>query len=88
MRSLASGCVSLQGAMRSNSSLHEWDGKSPARSGDVIGLLLDLDARNGGSLTVFKNGSLLGVAATVRSIQHLAAAAAAAAAATAARSAR
>jgi hypothetical protein len=74
--------------MRSNSSLHEWDGKSPARSGDVIGLLLDLDARNGGSLTVFKNGSLLGVAATVRSIQHLVAAAAAAAAATAARSAR
>ena len=39
----------------------------------MIGLLLDLDARNGGSLTVFKNGSLLGVAATVRSIQHLAA---------------
>ena len=74
--------------MRSNSSLHEWDGKSPARSGDVIGLLLDLDARNGGSLTVFKNGSLLGVAATVRSIQHLAAAAAAAVAAATASAAR
>ena len=54
----------------------------------MIGLLLDLDARNGGSLTVFKNGSLLGVAATVRSIQHLAAAAAAAVAAATASAAR
>ena len=54
-----------QGAVRNNSTLHDWDGKTAAREGDVIGLLLDLDSAEGGSLTIFKNGASRGIAVTV-----------------------
>jgi hypothetical protein len=54
-----------QGAVKNNSALHDWDGKTAAREGDVIGLLLDLDSAEGGSLTVFKNGAAKGTAVTV-----------------------
>jgi hypothetical protein len=39
----------------------DWEGMQTASEGDIIGLLLDLDA---GNLTVFKNGDRLGVMAT------------------------
>lgn len=55
----------LQGAIKNNSAFHDWDGKTAAREGDVIGLLLDLECANGGSLTVFKNGTARGTAVTV-----------------------
>jgi hypothetical protein len=51
--------------MKNNSALHDWNGKTAAREGDVIGLLLDLESADGGSLSVFKNGTARGTAAVV-----------------------
>jgi hypothetical protein len=44
-----------------NGACQDWQGMQPFGTGDVLRLLLDSDA---GTLTVKKNGTLLGVAAT------------------------
>ena len=52
---------SYDGKLYHNGNAHDWQGQQPYATGDVLRLLLDSDA---GTLTVKKNGALLGVAVT------------------------
>jgi hypothetical protein len=53
--------VGSTGKLWYNSDDHDWQGMEDYDTGDVLRLLLDSDA---GTLTVKKNGTLLGVAVT------------------------
>eukprot|EP01043_Picozoa_sp_COSAG02_P001975 COSAG02_NODE_43_length_45989_cov_93.430181_46_plen_503_part_00 len=53
------GLLSSSGRLIHNEEATDWDGQQGYRQGDVLRLLLDSDA---GTLTVKKNGTLLGVA--------------------------
>ena len=55
------GVVSSSGKLWHNSDDQEWQGMQGYDDGDVVRLLLDSDA---GTLTIKKNGALLGVAVT------------------------
>ena len=55
------GLYSEDGDLRHNPTWRNWQGQQPYAAGDVLRLLLDSDA---GTLTVKKNGNLLGVAVT------------------------
>ena len=55
------GVYSYSGRLFHNGIAQDWQGMQPYRTGDVLRLLLDSDA---GTLTVKKNGTLLGVAVT------------------------
>ena len=46
------------GGYHCQGSASTWEGRAGYKQGDVVGLLLDLDA---GTLTAYKNGSVLGV---------------------------
>ena len=50
--------ASRSGKHHQGGSYSGWEGKAEYYTGDVLGLLLDLDA---GTLTAYKNGSVLGV---------------------------
>ena len=55
------GLLSYDGSLYHNRDAHEWQGRHGYATGDVLRLLLDSDA---GTLTMKKNGTLLGVAVT------------------------
>jgi hypothetical protein len=55
------GVVSYTGRLYNDCDGQAWEGRQPYGTGDVLRLLLDSDA---GTLTVKKNGTLLGVAVT------------------------
>ena len=55
------GLDSETGRLWHNDTAEDWQGRQPYGEGDVVRLLLDSDA---GTLTVKKNGTLLGVAVT------------------------
>ena len=55
------GWENVGGKLWHNAGGRDWQGKQPFTTGDVLRLLLDSDA---GTLTVKKNGTLLGVAVT------------------------
>ena len=55
------GISSGSGGLVHNGAYQDWEGMQEYETGDVLRLLLDSDA---GTLTVKKNGTLLGVAVT------------------------
>jgi hypothetical protein len=56
------GVISYDGtSFHNNANFQDWQGQQPYDAGDVLRLLLDSDA---GTLTIKKNGALLGVAVT------------------------